>query len=152
MGLSFGYLPAQAFTSPGSSRTAPVIFISLPVQSVLVRTSIIVKSGLPSIALSSSFVIFGASSDIADVDQTAATEIKTNTMISFLFTIRLSFLQNQKMYQPPALKPSGYCSNIILTNYGFISEWGEPPIFLKEILYLGDLSQVFIYAWGGHHS
>src|SRR4030042_642782 len=97
MGLSFGYLAAQDFTSPGSSRTAPVIFISLPVQSLPYRTSIIVKSGLPSIALRSSFVILGVSLDTANVDQTTPPEIKTNTISNFFFTIRPSFLQNQEL-------------------------------------------------------
>src|SRR4030042_4978686 len=114
MGLSFGYLAAQDFTLPGSSRTAPVIFISLPVQSLPYRTSIIIKSGSPSIALSSSFVILGASSDFAHVDQTTPTEIKTNTISNFLFMMRFSFLQNQKLHQPPALKLSGRCLSVRL--------------------------------------
>src|SRR4030043_786912 len=100
MVLSFVYFPAQDLTESGSSRIAPWIFESLSFQSFLARTSRMTRSGFPSIALSSSFVILGTSADVANVASIPTIKKMSKGAINNLFFIPYLLASIAKFLQP----------------------------------------------------
>src|SRR4030042_6153957 len=86
------YWGGTIFFVPYSGRSEPLILVSLAKYSLLRRTSKITKSGLPSISLSSSFVILGISSDKANVaNNPIAKKMSIKTANNFFFIMTPPF-------------------------------------------------------------